>query len=178
MNKIRTYPGAYKLLHWTMAFIILSMLFLGVAMVQSLDTWQHTAIGWHQSFGFLVFVLVIVRLLSRLWVESPPLPADLSMIQVFAAKASHILLYAFMLAMPLLGWLMQNANGLLVEPFGLFHLPALVSQDLALYGLFRTLHGYAAMTFFAFIVVHIGAALFHGWVRRDGVLQHMLFKSK
>lgn len=177
MSKLQNYPNAYKLLHWTMAFIILSMLFLGVSMVQSLAGWQHTAIQWHQSFGALVLLLVVLRLIIRFNMPKPKLPQDLSKPQVIVAKASHVALYALMLAMPILGWLMQNANGLMVEPFGLFYLPNLIEPNLALYGLLRTLHGYAAWLFFALIVMHIGAALYHGWVRRDGVLRSMLFKN-
>ncbi len=178
MSKPQNFPQTYKLLHWAMAFIILSMLFLGVSMVQSLAGWQHTAIHWHQSFGALVLLLVVFRLIIRFTIQNPPLPQDLPIFQVFMAKASHVTLYALMLAMPILGWLMQNANGLMVEPFGLFYLPNLIEPDLALYGLLRTLHGYAAWLFFALILLHIGAALYHGWVRRDGVLRSMLFKSK
>src|SRR2546426_3484053 len=43
-------------------------------------------------------------LYNRLRHRPPPLPADLPVWQVMAAKASHWMLYSLMLAMPLIGW--------------------------------------------------------------------------
>lgn len=94
-------PGHFNLtarvLHWLMAAMILSMLFLGAGMVSSLE---------HRPLGIAILVLAIVRLANRLRHRPPPLPlpSDLPRWQVLAAHASHWLLYALMLAMPLLGW--------------------------------------------------------------------------
>ena len=97
MSNLRTYPLSARILHWTMAVIILSMLFLGVSMVQSLSTWQSRALNLHKSFGVLVFVLVGIRLINRLLFKAPSLPSDLPKFQALAGKATHILLYAAMI---------------------------------------------------------------------------------
>jgi len=170
------YPLSARLLHWTMATIILSMLFLGVSMIQSFAVWQNTALSLHKSFGTLIFILVGIRLLNRLRFKAPALPADLKSWQAFAGHITHFLLYASMIAMPLSGWLMQSAAGLEVEPFGLFSLPSIISHDIKLYGLFRELHGIIALLFFVLIMLHISAALYHKLIRRDGVLKSMGFK--
>ena len=99
----------------------------------------------------------------------PPLPTDISTPQRLAAGASHLLLYALMLAMPLIGWGMLSAGG---YPLPL-QLPALLPHDLKLYSALRQAHGWLAYLLFATVLVHLAAALVHGLVRRDGVLRSM-----
>lgn len=176
MNKITAFPTSAKFMHWLSALLIISMLFLGVSMIQSLATWQHTALQLHKSVGALVLVLVLIRLINRLLIQMPPLPTDLNWAQRFAAKASHIVLYVLMLAIPLSGWAMQSAAGLTVSPFGLFNLPTLINENVQYYAIFRELHGILTWTLFAVIVLHVSAALHHGLVRKDSVLSSMLFK--
>lgn len=177
MNANQSYPNSAQFMHWIMALIVISMLFLGVSMVQSLAVWQVTALKLHQSFGVLVFILVIIRLCNRVRIRIPGLPEDLPKWQPWIARTMHALLYAGMFAMPLTGWLMQSANGINVSFFGLFDLPSIISQDLALYGLFRALHGLMAWALFGLILLHIAAALFHGLIRKDGVLKSMWFSK-
>lgn len=75
--------------------------------------------------------------------------------------------------MPISGYLMQNAAGRPLSVFGL-PLPSLLNTDLALYGLFREIHGWAALRLVLLIVVHIIAVLYQGLVKRDGVFSSML----
>ena len=102
------------------------------------------------------------------------MPADLPGWQVLAAKASHGLLYALMLILPVLGWAMISAAG---DPVTLgigVQLPANVPANATLFAFLRKAHGYLAYLLFLTVLLHLAAALFHGWVRRDGVLQSML----
>jgi len=176
MNKSSAvkYPITARLLHWVMAVIILSMLFLGVSMIQSFAPWQNVALSLHKSFGTLVFILVGVRLINRLLFKPPALPSDLPHWQAFAGRATHVLLYTAMIAMPLSGWLMQSAAGLEVSVFGLFNLPLIAPENIKLYSLSRELHGLTAWLFFGLILLHIAAALYHKLIRRDDVLDSML----
>lgn len=178
MNPEQSFPTSAKLLHWLSAVLIICMLFLGVSMIQSLATWQNSALKLHQSFGVLVLVLVCVRLVNRPFIQVPPLPSDLSRVQGFAAKASHVLLYILMIILPISGWLMRNAEGLPVSFFGLFQLPLLISEGIKSYSLFRELHGIIAWSLFGVIVLHVSAALHHGFIRQDSVLASMLFKFR
>lgn len=138
MSQPKSFPTSAKLMHWLSALLILCMLFLGVSMIQSLATWQNTAIKLHQSFG----VLVCLRLINRLFIQTPALPSDLSAVQHFAAKATQVVVYVLMIALPIAGWLMRNAAGLPVSFFGMFQLPLLVSEGIESYGLYRELHGF------------------------------------
>ena len=100
-----------RLVHWLMAILIISMLFIGVSMVGDLSTRHPLLVELHKATGLALLLLVIVRIGLRLSLPHPPLPADLPASQRVAAGASHLLLYALMLAMPLLGWAMLSAGG-------------------------------------------------------------------
>ncbi len=161
-------------LHWAMAVLIVSMVFVGVAMVDSIAAWQPTAVQLHKWLGLSLLVVVAIRLVNRIASPSPSLPADLPRMQVLAAHGAQVGLYALMFAMPLVGWAMQGAAGTpVVLPGGLV-LPALVGRDLATYGVLRDLHGVLAYGLFGLVLMHAGAALYHGFVRRDDVLPSML----
>lgn len=161
-----------RVLHWAMALMIMSMLFVGIGMVASINL-RPTLVSLHRPLGIAILLLVIVRLWNRLRHPPPQLPADLPPIQVFAAKASHWLLYGLMLAMPLLGWSMLSAGGYPVTMFNGFALPPIAPHDATVYAVLRTAHTWLALLLFATVLMHLSAALFHAWVRRDGVFESM-----
>lgn len=161
-----------RLLHWTMALLILTMLFVGVGMVSSV-TQRPWLVDLHRPIGIAILLLVVVRLANRLRHKPPALPADLPRWQAFAAQASHWLLYTLMFAMPLIGWSMLSAGGYPVVMFGGLQLPPIAPHDPTVYALLRGAHSWLAAVLFATVMIHLGAALFHAWVRRDGVFPAM-----
>jgi cytochrome b561 len=78
-----------------------------------------------------------------------------------------------MIVMPLVGWSMLSAGGYPIVLYGPIHLPQIMPHNDALYALLRAAHTRLALLFFATILLHAAAALFHGLVRRDGVFQSM-----
>lgn len=172
------YSKTSQLLHWSMALIILSMLFLGLSMVQSLAVWQIEAIQLHKSFGVLALFLAIVRWINKVISKSPALPNEISKWQKIAAHTTHTALYISMLLMPISGWLMQNSDGRIVNIFDLIVLPQLVNADIYLYGLFREMHELIAWLFIIIIFMHVGAALYHGLIKQDGVLSSMVRRKR
>ncbi|TWI70036.1 cytochrome b561 [Pseudoduganella lurida] len=172
MNRPRHFNLLARVLHWSMAAAIFAMLFVGAGMVVSLR-YRDTLLDLHRPLGLAILLLAVVRLVNRLLHTPPPLPADLPRIQVFAAKASHWVLYALMLAMPLIGWGMLSAGGYPVELFDGVNLPAILPHSPVLYGFLRPLHGVLAYLLFFTILAHLGAALYHAWVRRDEVFGQM-----
>jgi cytochrome b561 len=157
-----------------MAVLLLAMLFIGAGMVASVSERHEWLLHLHKPLGIALLALVVIRLLVRFSTRQPPLPAELPPVQVLAAKASHWLLYALMLAMPLLGWAMISAAGDPVMLSSSLQLPAIVPANAQLFAFLRKAHGYLAYLLFLTVLVHLAAALFHGLIRRDGVLQSML----
>ena len=172
MNRPNGFDAIARLLHWTMAAMILAMLFIGVAMVASVSA-RPWLFAIHRPLGIAILLLAAWRLVHRLRHPPPALPADLPRWQAWAARASHWLLYATMLAMPLLGWATMSAADLPIVLFEGLRLPPLMAPDPVAYAWLRDAHGWLARIFFATIVVHLSAALYHAWIRRDGVFASM-----
>ncbi|CAN7667797.1 cytochrome b [Caballeronia sp. LjRoot34] len=162
-----------RLLHWAMAILIFAMLFIGVGMVSTASMRYPELLAWHRPIGILVLILALVRLAVRATYRPPPLPADIPSIQIAVAKGSHYVLYALMIGMPLIGWAMQSAGGYPIVMWKGFNLIPILPHDIVTYGWLRELHGLLGYAFFLLIVGHLGAALVHGLIRRDGVFQSM-----
>ena len=162
-----------RILHWLMAALILAMLLIGTGMVSTASSRYPELLAWHRPIGIAILPLALIRLGVRLTHRPPPLPADLPAIQVAAAKGSHYLLYALMITMPLIGWAMQSAGGYPVTLWKGLALFPILPHDIQLYGWLRYAHGLLGYAFFLLILAHLGAALFHGLIRRDGVFGSM-----
>jgi cytochrome b561 len=169
----RRFTPLQRLLHWLMAACILAMLFIGVGMVSTVMPKYLTLVSIHKPLGIAILALALIRLVVRLRYGAPPLPADLPEPMKLAAVGSHYALYALMIAMPLLGWGMLSAAAYPVVVFGGWHLPAILPQSDSLHTLLWDAHFYLAFAFFALILLHVAAALFHALVRRDGVFETM-----
>ncbi len=168
-----TFSASSRVLHWTMAVMVIAMLFIGVGMAATVSDRYPMLMSIHKTLGIAILVLTVIRFLNRLMNRPPPLPRDLPPWQRLAARGSHHLLYGLMLLMPLIGWAMLSAAPYPVVLFGSLRLPAILPQSASLYALLRPAHTYLAYLFFATLLAHVGAALFHGLIRRDGVLQSM-----
>jgi cytochrome b561 len=167
------FSGLQRVLHWLMALMVLTMLFIGVSMVMTLRPRFLTLIAIHKPLGIAILILALLRLAVRLVLGAPPLPADLPRPQAVAAKLSHVLLYALLIAMPLVGWGMLSAGGYPIVLYGSLHLPKFLPHNDELHAILRAAHTVLAYTFFAVILLHVAAALFHALIRRDGVFRAM-----
>jgi cytochrome b561 len=174
MNGVRRrFTVLQRLLHWLMAVCILAMLFIGVGMVSTVMPDFLTLVSIHKPLGIAILVLALIRLVVRLIYGAPPLPADLPVPMKLAALLSHYAFYALMIGLPLLGWGMLSAASYPVVLYGSVHLPAILPQSDSLHTLLWNAHYYLAFAFFALILLHLAAALFHALVRRDGVFEAM-----
>lgn len=163
-----------RVMHWLTALLVVIMLIVGVIIAREwggpLQTLLYSA---HKSVGALLFMLVLLRLAYRIGHPPPPLPDDIPPIQKLAAQTTHWALYALLIVQPLLGWAGTSAYPAPVPFFGLFELPSLVAPSRALSERLLGLHGLIGLTLAALAAMHIGAALFHHFVRRDRVLMRM-----
>ncbi len=133
---------------------------------------------WHKSFGILVLVLSVVRLIWRLTHKAPPLPDGMKGWEIVFAKVTHIGFYALMIGVPLLGWAMISASRLPIENelFYLIPLPDLpgISASEATEDRLKTLHEIGAKLILLLFVLHVAGALKHHFVEKDGTLGRML----
>ncbi len=167
------FTGAQRLVHWVMAAGIVAMLFIGVGMLSTVAPTYVPLVSTHKTLGIALFALVFVRLVLRLVLGAPPLPASLPPVMRRGAVVSHWALYGLMIVMPLLGWAMLSAADYPVVLFGDVRLPRIVPQSDSLHTLLWGAHRWLAFAFFALILLHVAAALFHALVRRDGVFEAM-----
>ena len=155
-----------------MAICILAMLFIGVGMVSTVKPDYLKLVSIHKPLGIVILVLALIRLVVRLVRGAPPLPANMPVPMKLAAYLSHLAFYALMIALPLLGYGMLSAADYPVVVFGV-QLPSLLPHSNELHTVLWNAHRFLALCFFALIVVHLAAALFHALVRRDGVFHAM-----
>lgn len=165
-----------RVLHWLMAAMILTMLFVGAGMVATVSDRHTWLLALHKPLGISILLLAVLRLILRILHKPPPLPSDLSAPQRFAAHASHGLLYGLMLALPLIGWAMLSAGGYPVTLGAGLRLPSIAAADPSTFAALRWLHRTLAYVLFATVLLHLAAALYHGLIRRDGVLRSMLWR--
>ncbi|MCP3368033.1 cytochrome b [Bradyrhizobium cajani] len=170
-NAPRRFALIQRLLHWLMAVCILAMLFIGAGMVSTVAPKYLPLILVHKTLGFTLLILVLIRLALRLYYGAPPLPADLPGAMKLGARLSHQLLYGLMIVMPLLGLGMLWAAAYPVVLYGGFQIPALLPQSDGVHTLLWNAHVYLGFAFFALVLLHVAAGLFHALVRRDGVFE-------
>lgn len=173
MTEVQRFNPLQRALHWLMAICILSMLFIGVGMVSTIMPKYLTLVSIHKSLGITILALALIRMVVRLRYGAPALPVDLPEPMKLAAELSHYALYALMIAMPLIGWGMMSAAEYPIVVFGGWRLPPILPQSDHLHALLWSAHYYLAFCFFALVLLHIAAALFHALVRRDGVFEAM-----
>jgi cytochrome b561 len=162
-----------RILHWLMAALLLTMLFIGVSMVASLADY-HRLVAIHRPLGILILVLAAVRLITRIFTRHPSLPATMSQSERVIAMASEYLLYALFFALPLVGWAMLSAGNYPITMFGGVELPPILPAKPELYTVLREAHTVLAYLLFLAFLAHLGAVLFHTVVLRDGLLIRMV----
>ena len=158
-------------IHWITAVLVISLiiLVLGGEGLEKATGWPTVAM--HKSFGMTVFALTLFRLFWRLGHRPPPLPAETPALQRLAAGAVHTALYGFLLAMPLAGYIFGSGGPYPMRYFGLDVPKAPISKPVA--DFFHEAHEIGGFTLIALLVVHIGAALWHHFVQRDGLISRM-----
>jgi cytochrome b561 len=170
------YTATAKWLHWLVALLILANLALGLVMVDlpGITPTKLRAFNWHKWIGVTAFALVALRLAWRAFHRAPALPDTLPAWQRRAARASHVVLYLLMFALPLSGYLYSLAAGYPVVWFGVLPLPVVIGPNPTLKPWLVGLHHVLGWAMMGALALHIAAALKHHLVDRDDVLARML----
>ncbi|MEL6596594.1 MAG: cytochrome b [Pseudomonadota bacterium] len=174
-NPETQYRRPARLIHWAMALLILASIPVGVWMTQpGLDrSLQNTLYIFHKNSGVLLLILIFVRIAYRLGNKPAPLPADIPEWQHRIAGLSHLGLYSLLLLMPIAGYVRVRAGGFPIESLDALGVPSLVPRSDALAEVAKTIHYFGGFAIAGLIAMHIGAALYHGVVRKDGVFSRM-----
>lgn len=163
--------------HWLIAGLIISQYVLAKlaenAKANERILEQLALLANHKSVGITVLVLAILRLAYRF--KYPPLKVSSSMPlwQHRASNVSHVLLYIFLFAMPLSGWLMSSAKAYSVSWFNVFTLPDFIAPNKGWAVNLHTIHHYLAEALFVVTLIHVVAALKHHFIDKDQVLSGM-----
>jgi len=167
------YNGVARTLHWIIALAIITEITLGLGH----DAWRDSfpVMPIHKAIGITILALSLFRLCWRLAHPAPPLPATMPHWQVGLAHGLHWLFYAMIIAVPLSGWIMSSAGKYPLEWFGLFDIPKWpVMKGSPLANAAHAGHEVMGKLFIPLILLHVGAALYHQFLVRDGVLRRML----
>jgi cytochrome b561 len=161
--------------HWGLGITIIGMIAYGWWMNHvpaRPDRFFYRSI--HADIGYALLLLMTARLFWRLLHPVPALPPDTPQWQRLAAGVSHGALYGCTMLVALLGWMHSGAHQPdYAEWFGLFRVPQLTSPDKAAARLYQDWHIMAAYALLAVIVVHVVAALYHHFIKRDDVTMRM-----
>ena len=169
------YTGVAQALHWLVVAMLAVQYSVALWLVYVLPKSAEGALAeWHFSLGSSVLVVMLLRLGWRLTHPAPPPPADLNPGLRLLSRATHWAFYAGFLVLPVLGWFAASAHGSQVHVAGLIPLPLIVPKDDPFGKLMQQVHPAVAITLLALIALHIAGAMYHGLVKRDGVLQRML----
>lgn len=171
-----TYPAASKWLHWIVGLIVIVMIPVGLVMGDLPEgPTQDRIFALHESFGILVLVLMVARLVNRSRGAPAPDPR-LSSTERKLSVSVHHLFYLLLFLMPIIGWVALSAYGARVNFFGLGELPALMAKNEPLSDRLFWLHWAGGLLLAALILLHVGGALRHA-LRKDGVVSRMLPKG-
>ena len=178
----RTYAPMAQLFHWVTVAFVLVLAPVGLYMNyrgNDLNIWDGTTdalYSVHKLFGFTLLLIVLARLTYRLQNGAPPDEPTLEPWQRTASHLTHWSLYGLLILVPLMGWIavsLYGARGI----FGLVELPALWSKNEEASKTAFLLHAWLGRLMGLLIVIHISAALYHHFVRKDNVLRRMLPKK-
>ena len=160
------------ILHWLIAALVVTQVAL-ITVYESTES--RDFVNAHKSVGLTILVLTLVRLGWRIANPAIPLPDTMRRWEKWLARATHVLFYAFLIGMPLVGWAASSAAGRDVQWFGLFPWPLLpIAGGREMAGQLMDMHELAAKALYVLIALHVAGALKHHFIDRDNVLHRMV----
>ena len=175
-NTALSWGSVSRWFHWVLGIAIVGMIAYGWWMNHipaRADKLFYRTI--HADIGYLLLLLMVLRLIWRGINPTPAMPSDTPQWQKIAAGASHWLLYLVTFAVVMLGWAMAGARAPNYSSwFGLFTVPQFTSVDKAAADVYEERHILFAYILLALIVLHVAAAAFHHFVKRDRVTMRMV----
>jgi len=171
-NRLPSQYGAVtKLLHWTMAILVIWQFLKFFDRIDDGEHWVgQTLVSWHISIGTLALLLIVLRTCWTLTHRQQRPAHEQKM--AFLVDAGHFLLYLSLFLLPVTGILRMVGGGYGVKAFGwqLIEKGNEVSWAASL----GSLHSPFAWTLLILVAGHIMMSLYHQFVRRDGVFARIV----
>lgn len=169
------YGTVARLLHWITVVLVAVMIPVGIVMTQDNipRSLQDPLFILHKGLGPLVLLLVLARLGWRAFHPAPPLPAIVPPLQARAARTVHALLYVFLIVQGVSGYVRVTTGGFPIELFRALGIPPLLPKAERVGEIASGVHAVSVVVLLVLIAMHVGAAAYHGIVRRDGVFSRM-----
>lgn len=169
------YKPLARFFHWATAILVLLTIPVAIAMLRPgiERAVQDPLFLFHKNIGVVILILVAVRLAYRLLNPPPPLPDSVPQLQRLVAEVTHWALYGLLLAMAISGYIRVTAGGFPLEVFDAIGVPRLAPRSDTLAETAKQIHATLRIPLVGLILLHIGAALYHAMVKRDGVFQRM-----
>jgi cytochrome b561 len=169
------YLPAARAFHWVTAALVLTMLPIGIAMANAdFGAAQDTLYHIHRSIGVLLLPIALARLYYRWRHPAPPLPDDVPPMQRMAAQTVHWALYAILIVQPVIGWIATSAYRAPILFFWMFEVPPIWPVDQKFSESMFQIHRALGIIMAILICAHIGAALYHHFIRKDRILMRMV----
>ena len=174
-NTNRHYGNLSIALHWLM-FLLIAAIYATIELrglfPKGSDP-RDALKALHFMLGLSVLLLVVLRIYARATSPTPITTPEPSPVQHMAAKLGHIALYGLMISMPILGWLLLSAEAKPIPFFG-FELPALTTENKTLAESLEEIHETIGVIGYYLIAIHVIAALYHHYMRKDNTLTRIL----
>jgi cytochrome b561 len=173
------YSTVAIVLHWLLGLSIFAMFAIGIYMTDlPFSPLRLKLYNYHKWAGITFLILSVLRLVWRLVNKPPALPKAIEQAmpnwQTKVYHATHYALYALFFAVPLIGWAYSSAAGFPIVLFGVFPLPDFMSVDKEFAKQIKEFHEISAFALVGLAVLHIGAALKHHFIDKDGLVSRML----
>ena len=173
-----SYNTVSKWFHWITVGLLAVALPMGFVIKHIKDSDKMPFYAIHESAGVTILLVVVARLLWRLQHPPPPLPESIPRAMRTAAAVNHWLLYAALMVQPILGFIATNAWGFPLRGqtayLGFIDLPKVMEKNVPLAEAVQAAHNVLGISIVVLLVLHIGAAIFHQAIRRDGTLLRMV----
>jgi cytochrome b561 len=160
-------------LHWLTVLLVLAQFALAELWDLAERPTRHVMIAAHMSFGILLTLVLVVRIVWRLTPGHRVRPAVAGWVEL-ASKAVHYLLYGLLAAEAVLGFVLRWSGDEAMSFFGLLIPPPFAPFSKPAHHLVGEAHDWIAWTIILVAAGHAAAALFHHLVLRDDVLWRML----
>lgn len=179
-SQTKKFNPALISLHWLMLLLIIGS-YITMELSESYPKGspeQFALKANHFSLGISILLLVVVRVIVRVLTKVPPIIPAPDAKQELLAKLMHLALYAFMFAMPIVGWLMVNSHGYPVSFWGLTQIPTLMGENKEVNHFLHEAHEFGGNLGYFLIGLHAAAGLFHHYKLKDNTLLRMSFLKK